>query len=195
MNFLAHAYLSYENPELLIGNMVADFVKGQKWKNYPEGIRKGISLHRSIDQFTDQHAVNRRLRAIFRPDNGLYCGVFLDVVYDHFLARDEKIFPGNRLFSFAYSTYDILQEHFRELPPKFQETLSYMRKQNWLYEYREKQGIWRSFRGIVNRAKYLSDATPAFREFENQYFMLEKGYHQFFPDLEAFVQDTIKNHS
>ncbi|MHB1923003.1 MAG: acyl carrier protein phosphodiesterase [Chitinophagaceae bacterium] len=195
MNFLAHAYLSYEDPEVLIGNMIADFVKGQKWKEYPAGIRKGIQLHRSIDQFTDQHPVTRQLRAIFRPDYGLYSGVFLDVVYDHFLARDEDIFSGNGLFIFAHSTYEILQAHFRELPPVFQETLAYMRKQNWLFEYREKQGIWRSFRGIVHRAKYLTDANPAYRQFEKQYFILERGYTQFFPDLVTFVKMTLRDHS
>jgi acyl carrier protein phosphodiesterase len=30
MNYLAHAYLSFNDPEILVGNMISDFVKGKK---------------------------------------------------------------------------------------------------------------------------------------------------------------------
>jgi acyl carrier protein phosphodiesterase len=30
MNYLAHAYLSFNEPEILTGNMISDFVKGKK---------------------------------------------------------------------------------------------------------------------------------------------------------------------
>src|SRR5579875_2561759 len=43
MNFLAHAYLSFYNPPVLVGNMIADFVKGKKSLNrFPETIQAGI---------------------------------------------------------------------------------------------------------------------------------------------------------
>ena len=55
MNFLAHAYLSFNEPEIWVGNMISDFVKGQKKLEYPEGIQTGIQIHRNIDEFTDTH--------------------------------------------------------------------------------------------------------------------------------------------
>src|SRR5947207_2830586 len=51
MNFLAHAFLSFNDPGLLVGNMIADSVKGKEADNYPDRIRQGILLHREIDSF------------------------------------------------------------------------------------------------------------------------------------------------
>ena len=55
MNFLAHAVLSFERPEIMVGNFIADFVKGNAYLEYPQSVRNGIMLHREIDKFTDQH--------------------------------------------------------------------------------------------------------------------------------------------
>ncbi|MGA2151478.1 MAG: DUF479 domain-containing protein, partial [Geobacteraceae bacterium] len=51
MNFLAHLYLSGDDPELLVGNLLGDFVKGRLSGNFPDGIERGIELHRRIDSF------------------------------------------------------------------------------------------------------------------------------------------------
>jgi acyl carrier protein phosphodiesterase len=58
VNYLAHAYLSFDDPEVLTGNMISDFVKGKKKYGYPPRILAGIDLHRAIDEFTDDHPVN-----------------------------------------------------------------------------------------------------------------------------------------
>ena len=67
MNYLAHAYLSFNQQEILVGNMISDFVKGKTKFNYPEGIQKGIALHRAIDEFTDTHPATKEAAAFFRP--------------------------------------------------------------------------------------------------------------------------------
>src|SRR5215469_17022272 len=88
MNYLAHAYLSFDQPEIVVGNMISDFVKGKKRFEFPEQIQKGIMLHRSIDAFTDEHAATKKAKEVFKPVVGLYAGAFIDIVYDHFLALD-----------------------------------------------------------------------------------------------------------
>ena len=100
MNYLAHAYLSFNDPEILLGNMISDYVKGRKKFDYGPGILKGIMLHRAIDTFTDQHPVTKTAMKFFKPAYGLYAGAFVDVVYDHFLALDENEFNENSLFTF-----------------------------------------------------------------------------------------------
>ena len=92
MNYLAHAYLSFDDREILTGNIISDFVKGKKKFNYPSRIQAGIMLHRLIDNFTDEHAATREAKEFFRPHYRLYSGAFIDVVYDHFLATDETEF-------------------------------------------------------------------------------------------------------
>jgi acyl carrier protein phosphodiesterase len=51
MNYLAHAYLSFKHEDILLGNLISDFVKGKKKFDYPLLIQKGITLHRNIDTF------------------------------------------------------------------------------------------------------------------------------------------------
>jgi acyl carrier protein phosphodiesterase len=93
VNYLAHAYLSFGIPEIAVGNLISDFVKGKKKLDYPETIQKGISLHRAIDTFTDGHEITRQAKVFFKQDYGLYAGALTDVVYDHFLANDPQEFP------------------------------------------------------------------------------------------------------
>ena len=53
MNYLGHFILSHPNQELVTGNFIGDFVKGNDYLNYPEGISRGIKMHRFIDEYTD----------------------------------------------------------------------------------------------------------------------------------------------
>ncbi len=58
MNFLAHLYLSADDPEIQLGNFIGDFVRGRDLSSrFSPGIVKGISLHREIDEFTDRHPI------------------------------------------------------------------------------------------------------------------------------------------
>ena len=57
MNYLAHTFLSGDSDQVRIGNFIGDYVKGSDFNFYPEGIKKGIILHRHIDYFTDNHPV------------------------------------------------------------------------------------------------------------------------------------------
>jgi hypothetical protein len=50
MNYLAHIFLSGENPNVMIGNFMADSIKGSKHDFYPPEIQKGILLHRKLIQ-------------------------------------------------------------------------------------------------------------------------------------------------
>ncbi len=92
MNFLAHIYLSGNSEELIIGNYIADAVKGKQFESYQAGIAQGIILHRKIDTYTDTHAIvdlsKERLRPIYRK----YATVIIDVLFDHYLAANWKIY-------------------------------------------------------------------------------------------------------
>ena len=70
MNFLAHEFLSFNNKELRVGNFLADFIRGNNLDKYPEGIKTGILLHRSIDVFTGFHYNKESLRVTFERKHG-----------------------------------------------------------------------------------------------------------------------------
>lgn len=187
MNYLAHAYLSFDKPGILVGNMISDFVKGKKQYDYPLPVQLGIRLHRAIDNYTDQHNATREAKRFFKPSVGLYAGAFVDVVYDHFLANDENELPAADLKTFAQSVYTQLQEYKELFPERFAWMFSYMSGQDWLYGYRFNRGIENSFNGLARRAKYLTGAGHAFAAFEEQYAALQQLYEDFFPDVKNFA--------
>ena len=189
MNYLAHAYLSFHQPDILVGNMISDYVKGKKKFDYSPGIQQGMNLHRAIDTFTDDHAVTKVAKEIFRPHYRLYAGAFIDVVYDHYLATDPAIFTDSSLQKFAAATYEHLEPYSAVFPERFAGMFPYMKTQNWLYNYQERWGIEKSLHGVVRRATYLTESATAFRLFEENYELLQTYYQQFFPELLAFVQD------
>ena len=142
MNYLAHAFLSFNNADILAGNMISDFVKGKSQYDYPFTIQKGIRLHRLIDEFTDTHSVTAEAKFFFRPAYRLYSGAFIDVVYDHFLALDKKQFKDDtELNNFSQHTYKLLDGNFSFFPAKFQKMFPHMKSHNWLYNYQFKEGI------------------------------------------------------
>ena len=188
MNYLAHAYLSFNDPEILVGNLISDFVKGKKKFDYPPVIQQGIMLHRAIDTFTDEHAVTKEAKEFFRPHYRLYSGAFVDVVYDHFLATDENEFTENSLFDFTQQIYSILENYQQWFPERFAVMFPYMKKHNWLFNYRTLPGIEKSLGGVVRRAAYLTESDTAAYLFEKHYQPLQQCYRQFWQDVKPFIK-------
>jgi acyl carrier protein phosphodiesterase len=192
VNFLAHAYLSFNYPEILAGNLISDFVKGKKKFDYSPGIQKGIQLHRMIDEYTDKHPVTGWAKQFFKTPYGLYAGAFIDIVYDHFLASDIHVFTDpHQLSTFAENTYRQVLMMEDQLPQRFRRVFYYMRTQDWLSHYRLREGIRNSFAGLVSRAAYLEDYTSAYIAFDKHYEDLKKAYEAFFPELLAFSREKI----
>lgn len=188
VNYLAHAYLSFNVPAILVGNLISDFVKGKKQFDYPAPVHKGIVLHRAIDTFTDEHEITAVAKDIFRPHYRLYSGAFVDVVYDHFLANDVQQFADSgMLFRFSQEVYQSLDQYVSLFPVQFSRLYPYMKEQNWMYGYRQREGIDHSFQGVVRRSAYLTESRIAFKLFETHYEELQECYAHFFPALKAFA--------
>lgn len=193
MNFLAHAYLSFDYPEILVGNMISDFVKGSARFGFSGKIGEGIWLHREIDAFTDTHEATRKAKQVFRPAYRLYSGAIMDVIYDHFLANDASIFTEESLKTFTTGVYQHLEARTHELPANFQQVFGHMRSFDWLYGYRSRQGIQNSLKGLVRRSAYLTEADTAFLLFTEHYEELKASYEEFFPDVKQFAKHRIEN--
>ncbi len=192
MNYLAHAYLSFNQPGILTGNMISDYVKGKKKFDYPAEVQQGIALHRAIDTFTDEHAATKEAKEIFRPAYRLYSGAFVDVVYDHFLATDVNEFSEESLLDFSQQVYKTLDNYTAHFPEKFAKSFPYMKQHNWLYNYQTRWGIEKSLGGVVRRAAYLSESDTAFSLFEQHYQLLQRCYRHFWADLKPFAKQQFE---
>jgi acyl carrier protein phosphodiesterase len=194
LNYLAHAYLSFDHPDLLVGNMIGDYIKGNEaLAALPEGIQKGVKLHRLIDSYTDMHPSIAKCKTYFREDYRLYAGAFVDAMFDHFIANDPQCFESEKhLLDFTQKTYQHIEQHINILPVKFQSVFPYMKAENWLYHYRTLKGMEKSFGGLVRRAQYLNrDEQSAFRTLVTNFYTLNQFYYEFIDDVKAYVNKEI----
>lgn len=188
MNFLAHAYLSGEDEKLLIGNFIADFVKGkQALGKFDEAVKRGIYLHRSIDAFTDSHPVVQQSKSRLREKYRHYSGVIVDVFYDHFLAVHWPKYHTKPLEEYAAKTYGIVTAHHDILPERVQEFFPYMVRGNWLYNYSRVEGIARALTGMSRRTPFDSKMDEATNELIQYYDEFASEFEVFFPDLQRSV--------
>ena len=183
MNFLAHVFLSGTNEQLILGNLIADSVKGKMMDSFDEGVKKGIQLHRLIDQYTDNHFVVKRSKARLENTYKKYAGVIADIYYDHFLAANFPLYSPVSLSQTAHTAYNILIRNFEILPPQSKRILPYMATQNWLEGYANLHDLQRVFNGMSRRASFVSGMENAILDLKKDYQDYEKDFFDFFPDL------------
>lgn len=192
MNFLAHIYLSGNDEQLLLGNFIADSIKGKKYLEYPDGIRNGIILHRAIDFYTDTHPTVRKSISRLFDTYGHYSGVIVDILYDHFLAANWQDYSKIPLEIFVADFYDLLQENYQILPKNIKQFLPYMIKDNWLVSYATVRGISRILYQMNERTNKRSKMNFAVIELEDHYEEFEAEFSSFFEELRLFTQNKIK---
>tara|TARA_R110002049_G_scaffold1498_1_gene11605 strand:- start:30670 stop:31266 length:597 start_codon:yes stop_codon:yes gene_type:complete len=186
MNYLAHIYLSGENDLITIGNFMADGIKGKNYKKYPKHIQIGILLHRQIDTFTDTHKTVRLSTKRLHEKYSHYSGVIVDILYDHFLAKNWSRYSDIPLHIYVDDFYDSLEEHYQLLPLRVQKMMPYMMADNWLLNYASIEGISRVLEGMNRRTKNRSGMNEAVTELEAFYKEFENEFTSFFDELIAF---------
>jgi acyl carrier protein phosphodiesterase len=190
MNFLAHIYLSGDNDLLKIGNFMADSIHGKRYLDYADDLQKGILLHRFIDTFTDAHPIYRQSRRRLYEKYGHYAGVIMDIVYDHFLAKNWKAYSEVNLEEYAAQFYQSLQNNFELLTPKTQNLLPYLINQNWLVQYASLEGLETILYQMDNRTKKRVHMHKAIAEVQLYYSELEHEFTEFMEELK--IQCKIK---
>ena len=192
MNFLAHLYLSKDNKNILIGNFISDAVKGNKYLNYPSEIKAGILLHREIDHFTDTHPIVRKSMHRLNPRYRHYDGVIIDILYDHFLAKNWSNYSEIPLEVYAKNVYEFLNENIETFPEELQKLLPGMIQYNWLVNYASLEGIERVLIGMNKRTKGISQMDLAIEDLKMYYTELEEDFTSFFKEIEIFTIDKTK---
>lgn len=187
MNFLAHLYLSGDNHEIIIGNFIADHVKGNSVNLYQAGIRSGIALHRSIDSFTDNHLVVRAAVEKLRPGYRKYAGVILDMYFDHFLAVGWNEWSAEPLKQFTSRMYEVLSASYQILPARTRHMLPHMVKHDWLFNYSQFEGLHLALSGMAHRTPFMSKMETAVDKLIDDYAFYQDSFRDFFPDLKDFA--------
>lgn len=190
MNFLGHAVLSFGDPEILVGNVIGDYVKGRKkLEEFPRKVKVGLLLHRKIDEYTDKHPQVLKSKIYYRPAYRLYAGACVDHLYDHFLANDPQYFPSTEhLLNFEEKVHKVLEAHHDILPPYFQNMQPYMKKGKWLSDVKKIKGLERSFLRLERKAKYIDSIEEAYRTSVGHYYELNQRFVDFMEDVTNFAE-------
>lgn len=192
MNYLAHLYLSGGDTEVMIGNFIADHIRGNQLKRYSQGIQRGIRLHREIDTYTDAHPITRRSKRRLDKKYGLYAGVIIDLFYDHFLAKNWDDYSAIPLDVYVASVYALLGSNLENLPEKTQHLLPFMVEYNWLYNDQFIKGMQRVFNGMNRRTNNKSQMHLATYDLQEYYLTFETDFKEFFQQLIAFTDQKLQ---
>jgi acyl carrier protein phosphodiesterase len=192
MNYLAHIYLSGKEPQVILGNFMADSIKGNQYKNYPKQIQKGILLHRHIDSTTDAHPSFRNSTKRLHANYGHYSGIIVDIFYDHFLAKNWNDYETISLEEFTNKSYQLFKENHALLTPQTQYMLPYMVKNNWFYNYQYLEGIADTLTGMNRRTKNKSGMDKATYELMEYYEAFEADFRVVFKTLMQRSEKFIK---
>ncbi len=184
MNFLAHLHLASLADSSLLGNLLADFVRGNPQDDYSPDIVAGIRMHRRVDTLSDSLPTVKLARSYFTAETRRVAPITLDVVWDHFLARHwAEIEPAYPLEEFVALAQSQIQPHLAHTPDRFQHLNQYLWPEQWLERYAELPFIGKVLQGMAQRRPKLAALTDSFTDVQRHYDQLERDFWQFYPQL------------
>jgi acyl carrier protein phosphodiesterase len=192
LNFLAHLYLSQNQTNIMIGNFIADHIRGNNYESFSKEIQQGIFLHREIDTFTDAHKVVRKSKRRLHKRYRHYDGVIIDIFYDYFLAKNWANYSAIPLDVYSDAVNKLFDEIKLELPVKSQNFIKYMIEYNILFNYQYKEGIAKVLNGMNSRTKGKSQMNLAIEDLHDLENELEEDFTLFFEDLIVHTNQKLK---
>lgn len=141
MNWLAHVWLSPNDPRQRLGNLLADMLRPAEVAQLPAGYAPGFTLHRFIDEFADAHPATRRTAQRFWSTHRRVSGILADVFFDHVLAAHWHEFEPRPLAEFTTAFYAEIDAHLPELPPSVHPVLQRLAAEDWFGSYATLAGI------------------------------------------------------
>ena len=171
---------------------MADGIRGNDYLKFPEHVKNGIILHRHIDTFTDAHPIYRKSKHRLHEKYGHYSGVIMDILYDHFLAKNWSNYSDENLEDYAANFYKSLKFNYNILTEKTQNLMPYMTDRNWLVSYASIAGIEMILFQMDYRTKHRANMQEAIVELQEFYLEFEEEFTLFFEELRIFCLQQMK---
>lgn len=192
MNFLAHTLLGFENTDLITGQVCGDFVRGSALAHLPAGVEVGIRLHRHLDVFTDSHPVLQAARAELKSVPFRFSGIVIDVLFDHFLARQWSRFSPLSLSGHANSVHAALEHHESILPPKMLRFMTVLQNERILERNIELPAIRQTLARLSRRSERFAPLAIDLEQLARLRDHLQTPFEAFHPDLQAAAQRYLE---
>ncbi len=175
----------------MLGNFIADSIRGNKFGHLPTRVQKGIKLHRYIDTYTDSHPIPKLSSKRLHANYSHYSRVIVDIFYDHFLAKNWSKYSAVPLDVFVDDFYDLLESEYDLLPDGVKRMMPYMIAENWIFNYSKMEGIAKVLNGMNRRTQNKSKMNFAIIDLEEHYDSFEKEFTQFFDELIIFSKQKF----
>ncbi len=188
MNYLAHIYLSGDSDEIKLGNFIGDYVKGNKYNNYPEMVSFGIRMHRKIDSFTDQHPDVKACNMLLKPGFGRYSGIVSDIFFDHFLASNFHEYSALSLRQFSRQAHGVFLSNFMLLPFRVKQFLPFLIHHRRLESYARRDTMFHVLEIMSSRTSLPSNSRWASEILDQEYHQFEALFRSFFAEMVAFAE-------
>ncbi|MEJ4042848.1 ACP phosphodiesterase [Erwinia sp. SLM-02] len=184
MNYLAHLHLATLANSSLLGNFMADYIRGNPQQQFPADIAEGIALHRRIDALTDSLPEVRAARQLFRAETKRVAPITLDVIWDHFLSRHwSELVPEISLPAFLAQVKSVIEPQLAGTPEGFQTLNHYLWRDRWMERYAAAPYLQNVLRGMASRRPRLAALSESYYDFEENYQQLEDLFWQLYPQM------------
>ncbi|MDR2121703.1 MAG: ACP phosphodiesterase [Flavobacteriaceae bacterium] len=194
MNIVAHQLLSYKIPDIQLGNVLGEIVRGKDYQNYPQPIATGILLHRNIDFFTDSHPIVKETTRIFHKSYGKFSPIITDVIYDFFLIKNWHLFCDEDFEDFKKSCYKLVQSTEILFPKKLDVILKSLIEDDWFEKYKTYEGIEWTLHNLGKKSKFhynMADMGNSVKEIYLQEKNIEDQFMRFYPQIQKFCKEFI----
>lgn len=189
MNFLAHLYLSGKNDQVIVGNFIGDWIKGNEFKKYPLDVQKGILVHRSIDSYTDNHSVVRQSKSRLNHKYHKYSGIIIDIFYDHFLASNWENYSKQNIDDFMSMVSKSIEQNLDVLSVEMQDFFPRFMRHRWIESYHTVEGIEKVLEGMSRNTSLPDETKFAIDILKEHYTSFSDEFFTFFPQLMNNIEE------
>lgn len=194
MNWLAHVFLSKPSIHFQLGNLLADFSKGNPWEGIHADTRQGLQTHQEIDSFTDTHAIFAQSKQRI-GSSGRLRAVVIDLTYDHMLSKNWTTFSPVSLEEFLDGFYSRASEVLMDYPEEERAFIRAIISGDRLGQYKDADGIKRGMlrvdKRLSGRVLQRESTIEYFPNIQEAYSGLEQDFLRFFPELREHVMQSI----
>ncbi len=177
----------------MYANLQGDYIKGKDLSGYRPIVQKGIYLHRTLDDFIDNHpAVRALMNAELYEHLPKISGIAVDLYFDHLLARDWERYHTTPLRDFVNAFYAHQPSFADSFPDDFAFMLDKMKTYDWLYQYRLLDGLHQASNGLSRRISFENKLGDASTVFTMKQQAIENAFQLFIADAHPFFENYFK---
>lgn len=194
MNFLGHAYIVKDFPELIAGNFAGDSYKGhlENIIDLDPALFLGVKIHRFIDDVTDHSEHIIQVNQLFRSHGVSRIGfIACDLLLDHYLAKNWNQYSNVTYEKFIQQIYLETEKQIKNLPPDFRMLYSNLKKYGWFFDYPTEKGIRKIANQFSKRLGFENDLLLCFDIYESDKQSIDIHFAAFLTEIMNKCDDFI----